>query len=219
MREVSFKLDSKVLEKLLKEAPKVLNDEVAKSFNRAGVEFVAAMDENFQGVSSPPFWANTGTNLVSRTGNLARSLGFSVRKGSSLNQLRGFVFVGDAVTGRYATTQEFGATINGSPWLTIPLPDNYTASGVPRWQSAAALRDRPDVETWVQRSAAGNLIIKARFDGSDEVKNLWVLKKQVTVPARLGFTKTFKDRQAANVKLVQNALQRAFQRAKQGAGA
>ena len=210
MNEATFRLNSKEFEAALKRSPETLRSGLVQAFNRAGVEFVAAMEGRFSESYSPPWVKSPTDKVVNRTGNLARSLGFVVRGDSSPSSLRLFTFIGDARTGNYALTQEYGATIQGSPWLTIPLQDNYTASGVVRWQSAAALRDRPDVETWVQKSAAGNLIIKARFADSEDVKSLWVLKQKVVVPARLGFTKTFQERRAANVALLQKAVSKVF---------
>lgn len=206
-----FTFDTKAFERALKEVPKALDKEANKALNRMGVEFTTAMDGRFNGTSSPPFWANESDDgIVSRTGHLARSIGFDVSGGPSAAERKLVLFIGDAVAGRYAATQEFGATITGSPWLTIPLPDNKTASGVPRYQSAAALRDDPSVNTWIQRSKAGNLIIRAQFDGEEEIKNLWVLKKSVTIPARLGFTKTFKGQRDNQIRLMNRAVIRAL---------
>lgn len=45
------------------------------------------------------------------------------------------VYAGRSRTGRelrYAATQEEGATITGSPWLTIPFGNALTGAGVPR---------------------------------------------------------------------------------------
>lgn len=214
--EASITIDTKALEKALAQVPKKLHDELEGAFNRSLVEFTAAMDERFQGASGPPWWDNKGEDIVSRTGNLARSLGFQVDRGGNLSQLRGVSFVGDSRT-PYAATQEYGATITGSPWLTIPMPDNYTASGVPRYQSAAALRDDPSVRTWVQRSASGALIIRAQFEGDEDIKNLWLLKRQVTIPPRLRFAKTFEGQRKRQIFNVNRAVDRALIAATRGA--
>ncbi len=206
-----FTFDTDAFEKALKRIPKTLSHEIDGALNRIGVAFTAAMDGRFNGTSSPPFWANESDDgLVSRTGHLARSIGFEVQGGTAVHGKSLVLFIGDAIRGRYAATQEFGATITGSPWLTIPLPDNKTASGVDRYQSAAALRDDPSVESWIQRSKAGNLIIRAKFEEDGEIKNLWILKRQVTIPPRLGFTKTFKAQLGNQIRLLNRAVTRAL---------
>lgn len=214
--EASITIDTKALEKAIAQVPKKLHDELEGAFNRSLVEFTAAMDERFQGASGPPWWDNKGEDIVSRTGHLARSLGFRVRRGATLGDLEGASFIGDSLT-PYAATQEYGATITGSPWLTIPMPDNYTASGVPKHQSAAALRDDPAWETWIQRSASGALIIRARREGEEEIQNLWLLKRQVTIPPRLRFAKTFEGQRKRQIFNVNRAVDRALIAATRGA--
>lgn len=215
MADVEIKFDDRKLIAALRKVPGALHDEMTKAFNRSMVEFQVAMESRFDGSSSPPWWGNSGDNLVSRTGNLARSLGFQVSKGARIGELRGVSFIGDANT-PYASIQESGGTVTGSPWLTVPLPDNKTASGVTRFQSAAALKRDPTVKTWIQRSRAGNLIIRAEFPGKP-IQNLWILKSSVFIKPRMRFGRTFEDQRQAQIKNVNRAATRALKTATKGA--
>ncbi|MBL4771902.1 MAG: hypothetical protein JKY61_12370 [Planctomycetes bacterium] len=206
-----FTFDTRKFERALKEIPKALNKEVGVAFNTSGVEFTAAMESRFSPPSGPPFWANPSDDgIVSRSGDLARSVGHEVGDGPTVNDRSLTLFIGDALRGKYASLQEYGGTVNGSPWLTIPLPDNKTDSGVDKFDSAAKLRNDPTVKTWIQRSKAGNLIIRAKFEGKDEIQNLWILKRSVTVKPRLGFFKTAEAMRNSQIKNLNRAVIRAL---------
>lgn len=85
----------------------------------------------------------------------------------------------------YLRTHEFGATIRAKrvKFLTIPLPAALNANGTPKKMSA-----REWDRTFVRRSKKGNLIIFTRSGKS--LIPLYLLKKEVKIPPRLGMQKT-----------------------------
>lgn len=122
--------------------------------------------------------------LHNRSGLLRRSLKTDV-KGTTLNDLSGDVYT-DV---KYAPIQEKGGTVKaidkylrvpGGPYLNIPLSSNKTAAGVMRMNAR-------------QVFSAGGYIIKSRIGNylvmSGTGQPMFVLKKQVTIPARLGMEK------------------------------
>lgn len=216
MADTTFKVDDKALKLAFKKMPGALLENLHQAFNRSLAEFEGVMvKERFGPFGGPPWYQASGDHLASRSGNLRGTLGFEVPKVSSLGKLRGVAFIGDAKT-PYAAIQERGGTIFGSPWLTIPLPDNKTASGDARFKSAAALRADSSVKTWIQRSQAGNLIIKGFFPGKP-IQNLWILKRSVTIQPRLRFGRTFEDQYPRQVRSLNKAVQTALKSATKGA--
>jgi len=122
--------------------------------------------------------------LNNRSGLLRRSLKTDV-KGTTLNNLHGDVYT-DV---KYAPIQEKGGTIKaidkylrvpGGPYLNIPLSANKTAAGVMRMNAR-------------QVFSSGGYIVKSRMGNylvmSGTGQPMFVLKKQVTIPARLGMEK------------------------------
>ena len=85
-----------------------------------------------------------------------------------------------------AAVHERGATIRPkkAQYLTIPLPPALDSRGVPILPRA---RDWQD--TFIIRSKKGNLlIVRKKGDG---IEPLYVLKKSVVIPKRLGFEEAF----------------------------
>lgn len=126
--------------------------------------------------------------LMNRTGALRRSMKTRVM-GSNLNTLKGFVWT----TSLYAPLQEKGGTIvaknayrnvPGGPYLNIPLNDNRTARGVMR-ESA---RDVFAGGGTIFKSRSGKWFVKSGTD-----KLMFILVKQVDVPARLGMIDAAED--------------------------
>ena len=126
--------------------------------------------------------------LKNRSGVLRRSLKTDVY-GTKLSNVGGDVYT-DVV---YAPIQEKGGTIRaknayhgvpGGPYLNLPLPANKTAAGVMRQDARSVF-------------AAGGYIIKSRIGNyivmSGTSQPMFVLKKQVTIPARLGMEKAAED--------------------------
>ena len=132
--------------------------------------------------------------IKSRTGNLMRSLQTSVT-GTTLKTLRASFHSVANVAGtkvKYAPMQEIGGTVKaidkytgvpGGPYLNIPVFSNLTPAGVMR-KSAKMLFDEG---AHIHKSKAGNWGV---FLGD---KMMMVLKKEVTIPARLGMVDAAKD--------------------------
>lgn len=116
--------------------------------------------------------------LARRSGTMAKAIAQSVKiSGRTLNDIEGQIS-GPAV-------HEFGATIRPkrAKFLTIPLPAALDSRGVPLKTKA---RDWPD--TFVRKSRQGNLIIfQKRGRG---IVPLYVLKREVKIPPRLGLQAT-----------------------------
>lgn len=136
-------------------------------------------DELIRRHSGPWPGGTTATSLSKRSGSGIRSIrNFSVRiKGEAVEgvwRLRG-----------YMNFHEKGGVIRArrAKYLTIPLPAALDHRGVPRYQSA-----REWDNTFLGRSRAGNLIIfQKRGNG---VVPLYVLKKSVRIPPRLGMRRS-----------------------------
>ena len=138
--------------------------------------------------------------IKSRTGNLMRSLRTSVT-GTTLKTLRASFYSAANVAGievKYAAMQELGSeamlggpiraknaykNMPGGPYLNIPVFSNLTPAGVMR-KSAKMLFDEG---AHIHKSKAGNWGV---FLGS---KMMMVLKKEVTIPARLGMVDAAND--------------------------
>jgi len=126
--------------------------------------------------------------MFSRTGALARSIKFKT-SGTKIDNLKGEVFT----KSKYAPIHEVGGDINaidkyvnvpGGPYLNIPLSYNKTAAGVMRKNA----RDVFQEGGYIGQSQRGNWIVFAN-DGLP----MFVLKKSVTIPARLEMVKTAED--------------------------
>jgi hypothetical protein len=121
--------------------------------------------------------------LAVRSGGAGKSIRDSVRvEGHSLKDVAGFI------GGKFwLKTHEYGATIKvkNAKYLTIPLRAALSAQGVPLKQKA---KDWPN--TFIAKSKKGNLIIFQRR-GADIVP-LYVLKKEVKIPKRLGLGDTLR---------------------------
>lgn len=86
-----------------------------------------------------------------------------------------------------AAVHERGATIRPkrAKFLTVPLPGALNANGTPKKPRA-----RDWANTFILQSKKGNLLIMQKQAGGDLLP-LYVLKKSVTIPRRLGFAETF----------------------------
>lgn len=137
----------------------------------------------------------SGSSLSRRSGNAFKSIHDSVKVTGGRTQL--YTLRGHIGGNFYLKTHEFGATIKakGNGWLTIPLPAALRSNGTPIAQSAREWND-----TFIIKSKKGNLLIvrsrrwgttQARANGfSGNLVLLYVLKKQVKIPARLGMSLT-----------------------------
>lgn len=111
---------------------------------------------------------------------------------SSLNESRIEVQGSDDIEVSYtltgiASVHERGATIRPkrAKYLTVPLPPALNSNGTPKKKSA-----RDWQNTFVLKSRKGNLLIVQKAGGG-QITPLYVLRKQVTIPQRLGFGDAF----------------------------
>jgi hypothetical protein len=125
----------------------------------------------------------TENTLSQRTGALNEAILNSVTvTGATFADIRGMI---GAPGIPYARIQETGGTIrakNGS-FLAIPLPAAMTSDGVPLLPGP---RSWPN--TFIRKTAAGNVVIFMKL--GERIVPLYVLKPEVTIPARLGMRAT-----------------------------
>lgn len=120
--------------------------------------------------------------LSRRSGKLIESIRKSVAvSGSKFDDIEGRIGSGLI----YAAAQEFGAVIRAKnvQFLTIPLPAALDSRGVPLKKSA-----REWANTFVKKSKKGNLIIFQKIGRN--ITPLYLLKREVRIPARLGLGKS-----------------------------
>lgn len=191
---MSLRVDIDALKRVLKAFPSALNQEMRKAFTDHGNVFIDTMiTKRFRGYSGPK---NTGTILQNRTGSLRRSFGKSVLGGTAGKPLTLLVYSQGV---KYARLQEYGGTIRPkrAKNLTIPLDDALTGSGAPRYTSARDLLSRYPEDVFFFTSKKGNTFLASygkpggKRRKEEDVQLLYILKKQVEVPARLGFRDTW----------------------------
>ena len=131
---------------------------------------------------------NARTKLKRRTGQLARSIKYSVT-GETLKTLEASVYASKTVGSEeivYAKTHEFGATITakkaykrvpGGPYLNIPTDANQTPAGVMRMGP----REVFNQGGFMKRLPSGRWGVIHPDKGL-----MFILVKRVTIPARLG---------------------------------
>jgi len=170
------------IDRWLKDIPSVFSSEAKKVFQSSALRMTNQIKDN-------------ATNkLKVRTGALRRSIGQEV-SGKTIDKLRASVFSAAHVGGKelkYAPIQELGGTVRaidkyvrvpGGPYLNIPTTANKTPAGVTRLQA----REVFNQGGYIAKSRAGNWGVW--LDG----KMMFVLKKQVEIPPRLGMVKAVDD--------------------------
>lgn len=142
--------------------------------------------------------------LVRRSGNLARDWNTTTDvSGASL----AVNIKTHGTADKYAGLQEFGGTVKpvSAQWLWIPLSENKTSAGVARITPTQAMSNGGFLTnaktggkifwayglTAASRKRASREVKKGR--AKDELVPLFVLKKEVTIPARLGATSLFES--------------------------
>ena len=155
----------------------------------ADYDFVPEMEER----------ASTGP-LKLRSGSLAGS--FSVTE-TGTTAATWSMTVG--TTSKYAPMQEYGGTVRPvrKKWLTIPLDAALTPAGVLR-APAPDWSDPGKKNTFFKWSKRGNLILFKKT-GKNQITPLFVLKKQVKIPARLGFFDTWGEGKTQRGKILEEA--------------
>ncbi len=161
------------VQRIMRGMPDALYDGAKKEFNRAAINVHRRVSARVRG----------GSPLHSRSGSLRRSIRFRT-SGGSLKTLHSNIWAGTI----YAPIHETGGTIraknaysgiDGGPYLNIPLPPNKTAAGVTRLQA----REVFNRGGYIVRGLSGNYVVML------DDQPYFVLKKQITLPPRLGMEK------------------------------
>jgi hypothetical protein len=196
--------DSKRYLKAQAKVPNLLRTSLAFRFDKIGDEFERLMDKRFTAKPSGKFGGNNTKNkLINRTGKLRRSMRFRVLGGES-GTADGLVLrssIGNAVTANYVFMQEYGKKhhrAKGGGKLTIPLPDNKTAAGRVRFKKASSIPGLFKITT-----KNGNELLVRKSAGGEGLDFMFVLKDEVEIPARLGFTKTVRSKAMQRFRAVE----------------
>lgn len=172
---------------------------------RKALEQVYTQLERKHGRSWPLGGAPFGTDpsrqrLGRRSGRGLRSIKDSIQVRSGRDNLYGQIS-----TGRL-TVHETGAVITAkrAKYLALPMIDALNSRGEPIYSSPRHWRN-----TFVARSKRGNLIIFQRLVGG-KVVPLYMLKRKVRMPARLGLGQTFERMVPIFTARAVNELERAL---------
>lgn len=146
----------------------------------------------------------TSTRLKSRSGEGINSIIESkeMRGGNTIESVEG------RVGGNfYMAVHEFGAVITPktAKYLTIPQPAALDSNGVPKKQSA-----RQWMNTFVAKTSKGNLGIFQERSGRPVL--LYILKKRVEIPARLGMGNTIAAKGDIMVRNLMDKIDKTFVR-------
>lgn len=176
-----IQIDQQAFQRAMKESPILVHAAIRKELTLSLHEFRDDLVEERM----------SGNTLMRRTGALARSWGSYVQ-GDDVKSLEGVVYS----TSKYAATHEYGDP-NRVPvrakLLAIPLKASLTAAGVGRYNTPLrATLKGAFLKTWIMRSKKGNLILWGQKTKNSKPIPLFVLKKSVRIPARLGATDHFK---------------------------
>lgn len=129
-------------------------------------------------------WGTAPGFLASRSGGGLRSIKESID--TSIDSA--FTVVEGKISTAKLTTHETGVTITArGKYLTIPFRTALDGRGLPLKRSA-----REWDRTFVRMSRKGNLII-FRKDGTGRVIPLYLLKRSVKIPPRLGMAETVEN--------------------------
>lgn len=155
------------IERRIREIPKALFDVAGR-----------AMRKTMAGLQQEMVRRSGGGvgELKGRTGELKRSWRFNVI-GNTIMTLAGMV---ESVGVKYARLHEYGGTIKAKSgkWLTIPTAANKTPAGVMRMSARMVIQ---------QGGFFAKNVIFLKQGKAGKPVPMFILKKQVTIPARLGF--------------------------------
>lgn len=189
MAKTSLTFNTKAMEKAMKAVPKLTRRSLVFRLGNIGDEFERRMDKKFTATLSGEFRSNnTKTKLANRTGTLRATMAHKVRDDGKDLTLRNTI--GNAATAHYVHIQEEGGIIKPkrAKALTIPLPDNMTAAGRPRFKKAS------EVEGLFLLKTNGKAFLVRKAPSGEGLEFLWMLKKSVKIPARLGFVRTWRTK-------------------------
>ena len=183
-------LDTKPFQDLISRLSARVPAAINRAMRTAGAAHTRAMAKRFE----PYQGRRSGfdTSIQTRSGALRRSFDFALRGSGADAELKLF-----SAGQPYARTQEYGGTIRpkNKRYLTVPLPDALTASGVlkggvrlvQRGKGYATADGEP---TFIFRSKRGALLIGARARNG-RTHLLYALREQVRLRPRLGFREVF----------------------------
>lgn len=175
--------------------------------SKAAAAHTGKMIRSFRGYTGP---RNTGGQLQKRSGALRNAMRFTNESTGSSIQASSYV----AGPIAYARIQELGGVVRPKRrrYLTIPTPAVLTAAGVVRqsakpteiggrWYTNGKVPGLKLRETFIRRGKGGNPIIYGTGKDGNPVA-LWVLKKSVKIPPRLGFFRTWKEQETLRDKMI-----------------
>lgn len=157
--------------------------------------------------------------LRARTGALRRSLRRTPAVPGSLG-MEATSRVGQGAP--YARIHERGGVIRPKRgrFLTVPLRSAKTAAGATRaaaklvnrggdWQTRNRLPGASSRETFIYQGRRSPIIATKRPGG--QIMPLYVLRRSVTIPARLGFRKTWREQRSKRALLYKRNVRRFIQ--------
>lgn len=214
-KKAAVKIDKKRLDKALQVAPRLTIRKLKDAMNEAGRAFIEdVVTKSFTGYK--PGLNRTKTKLRNRSGKLRRSAQWNKTrvKGGLFAKTKTLTMratIGDSFTSQYVNIQEYGGTVRPKRArnLAIPLPANLTPAGRVRFLT------RDEGVKFMLNPKTGKMFLYR--DGSDgKPVLLYVLKKEVKVPARLGFQARWRSPgvQKRNVRLVNRAVRSALKESK-----
>jgi hypothetical protein len=188
-------VDTRELRRAIDRVPGALFRELKFAFQGILIDFKREHGKRF--LRGPP-------GVHRRTGTLQRSFLFRV-EGSRVEDLVGIYFTNLVYAGVHEGKDGKPTVIRARnrKFLTIPLPDAKTASGVTRGPA----RSFPD--TFLRRSKSGNLVIFQKR-GKGPPAALFLLKREVSIPPRLNLLAFWNDRQRLHVARIDAAVRKAL---------
>lgn len=177
-----------------------------KALKSHGNVWLGRMDRQFSAPLTQFGQPNTNTKLHNRKNFLRNSMRQKV-EGTKLKDL-GLTMKSDSP---YARIQELGGTIRarGGGYLAIPIDDNLTPAGVPRWESPLNPEivdgfflegKRTGALYYVRQTRGKNKKSQTEFEN---LEFLFLLKKEVNIP---GPGPHAKKRMKSRLGMVENAF-------------
>lgn len=168
---------AKAVDALIGDLKAFENRAINAPLRRAMERYLKLIAGRVAGRMKGPWPGGTSARTLSRrTGAASKSVTNSVRITEETDYILGRI---GGVW--YLRTHENGAVIRAkrAGWLTIPLPAALDSRGVPLKRRA-----RDWANTFIMKSKKGNLLIFQKRGGT--IVPLYVLKKSVRIPKRLG---------------------------------
>lgn len=137
------------VEKIARHLPETLRRNAAFGLARVGEHFVGEMKRSFF-----PRRSKDELHLQVRSGYMRRAIGWSLLNKNRVADMELRVYVAGVP---YARIQEYGGEVRPTKarYLTIPLKEALTPSGVPKYPSAADLMRASGGSRGVRRGGAG----------------------------------------------------------------